>query len=345
MDNGWYRRLPGLMACIITVCPLSSIAENQNSSSVIQVVKEADFNPWSNLEFPDANSNFQFAIVSDNTGGAYPGVFEAAMHKINLMQPEFVMSIGDLIEGYSNREQVVREWEEIDSYISTLNMPFFYIVGNHDVGDEVSRRVWQERLGRSYYHFVYKDTLFLCLNSEDPPQDTPDWLLREILQIQSLAEDDPRQADIQGQVLQEKVRATFVNGEAYAPAISDEQVSYFKDVLAKNTEVKWTFLFIHRPAWQAAEQNRSFTMLEEALAGRPYTVFAGHGHTYKYDQRNSMDYLRLSTTGGTWVLEPPGNFDHMVWVTMTDKGPVIANITLDGIFGKTGKRKPVRDVF
>ena len=58
-----------------------------------------------------------------------------------------------------------------------------------------------------------------------------------------------------------------------------------------------------------------------------------------------MEYLRLSTTGGEWVLDPPGNFDHIVWVTMTDSGPVISNITLDGIFDKMGKCQPVRDSF
>jgi hypothetical protein len=56
-----------------------------------------------------------------------------------------------------------------------------------------------------------------------------------------------------------------------------------------------------------------------------------------------MDYIRLSTTGGAWVLDPPGNFDHIVWVTMTDKGPVVVNVTLDGIFDKTGERIPVRE--
>jgi len=32
----------------------------------------------------------------------------------------------------------------------------------------------------------------------------------------------------------------------------------------------------------------------------------------------------------------PGNFDHVPWVTMTEEGEVVANITLDGIFEKPG---------
>jgi hypothetical protein len=46
-------------------------------------------------------------------------------------------------------------------------MPFFYIPGNHDVGREGSDALWRERFGRRWFHFVYRDVLFLCLNSDD----------------------------------------------------------------------------------------------------------------------------------------------------------------------------------
>ena len=128
-------------------------------------------------------------------------------------------------------------------------------------------------------------------------------------------------------------------------AFTDEQVSYFQDVLAKYPDVRWTFLFVHRPVWQADKPDPGFMAIEAALKGRPYTVFAGHAHTYEYQQLQGMDYIRLSTTGGAWLLDPPGNFDHIAWVTVTDEGPVVGNITLDGIFDKTGERKPVRDSF
>ncbi len=42
----------------------------------------------------------------------------------------------------------------------------------------------------------------------------------------------------------------------------------------------------------------------------------------------------LGTTGGGSRLRGPqfGEFDHVVWVTMTDQGPIIANLMLDGIW-------------
>ena len=54
---------------------------------------------WTDLPFLNNPMDFQFAIVSDRTGGHRTGVFSRAMHQVNLLQPEFVMSVGDLIEG------------------------------------------------------------------------------------------------------------------------------------------------------------------------------------------------------------------------------------------------------
>lgn len=57
--------------------------------------------PWSSLRLNNDPNRFQFAIVTDRTGGHRPGIFEDGVRKLNLLQPEFVMSVGDLIEGYT----------------------------------------------------------------------------------------------------------------------------------------------------------------------------------------------------------------------------------------------------
>ena len=337
------RKFLQMILCVFAIFTAGFVSAGEEA--VIQIDREPGSNPWSNLDFPDANVDFQFALIGDNTGGAYPGVFDAAMTKLNLIQPEFVLSVGDLIEGYSNNPQALTaEWDEIDASVDKLDMPFFYVVGNHDIGDPASVDVWRERLGRTYYHFVYKDVLFLCMDTEDPPQEVPDWLIQGMAKVTKLEESDPEQAKVLQLEMLAKVKEAFITGEEYISAFSDEQIKYFKEVIATYTDVKWTFIIVHRPVWQANPQDRTFMEIESALAGRPYTVFAGHAHTYEYQERNGMDYIRLSTTGGAWVLDPPGNFDHIAWVTMTDKGPIVANVTLDGIFDKTGERIPVRDV-
>jgi predicted phosphodiesterase len=135
----------------------------------IQATSEAK-NPWTGLKVNIQPEQFQFAIVSDRTGGHREKVFSRAVQQINLLQPEFVMSVGDLIEGYTTREEVLNEqWNEFDGYVKNFGMPFFYVPGNHDVTNKLMVEKWAERYGRRFYHFVYKDVLFLCLDSDDPP--------------------------------------------------------------------------------------------------------------------------------------------------------------------------------
>ena len=129
----------------------------------------AEKNPWTNLKLNNAADQFQFAVVTDRTGGHRAKVFSQAITQLNLLQPEFVVSVGDLIEGYTTKpERIEAEWAEFDGYVKKLEMPFFYVPGNHDLTNPTLVEEWGGRYGRKYYHFVYRDVLFLAVNSEDP---------------------------------------------------------------------------------------------------------------------------------------------------------------------------------
>jgi hypothetical protein len=139
-------------------------------SAALQVQVE-DRNPWTNLRINNDPDDFQFAIVSDRTGGHRARVFSRAVDQLNLLQPEFVVSVGDLIEGgKEDPERLAAEWREFQGYVARLQMPFFYAPGNHDISNLFQEKLWQEKFGRRYYHFLYKNVLFLILCSEDPPK-------------------------------------------------------------------------------------------------------------------------------------------------------------------------------
>ena len=92
---------------------------------------------WTHLDFANDPENFQFVVISDRTGGHRPGVFPKILEKVNLMQPELVMSVGDYIEGYTeDRATAEAEWAEIDDMIQTVEAPFFHVAGNHDYSNE-----------------------------------------------------------------------------------------------------------------------------------------------------------------------------------------------------------------
>jgi hypothetical protein len=249
-------------------------------------------NPISRQPFNNAPGDFQFAVVSDRTGGHRAKVFSRAVEQLNLLQPEFVMCVGDLIEGYTTSgRQLTREWREFQGYLARLEMPFFYVPGNHDISNKTQDKLWQEKFGRRYYEFVYRNVLFIALNSEDPPG---------------------------------------VNGGK----IGAEQQTWLKKTLAANTKVRWTLVFLHKPMWiMPGVQKSGWPEVEKLLAGRRYTVFAGHVHRYQKFVRHGQNYYMLATTGGSSLLRgvEDGEFDHLLWVTMKKDGPVLANILLDGV--------------
>ncbi|MBY0514586.1 MAG: metallophosphoesterase, partial [Gemmataceae bacterium] len=212
------------------------------------VIESQDKNPWTHLKVNADPDQFQFAVVSDRTGGHRANVFSKAVHQINLMQPAFVVSVGDLIEGYSLKEEVVaQQWDQFDGYVSKFEMPFFYVPGNHDITNKVQAAKWGERYGRRYYHYVYKNVLFLCLCCENPPD--------------------------------------------HVSAIDPEQVEWVKKTVAANKDVRWTFVFLHKPIWTAKEQDKNgWAAVEGALAGRKHYVFCGHVHRYQVFQRNGTQY-------------------------------------------------------
>lgn len=163
------RRAALVGICLLAVATAIGLSSNSSGPAGFRTQAEAT-NPWTHLRFNNDAATTRFVVVSDRTGGHREKVFSRAVEQINLIQPEFVLSVGDLIEGYSTNEATVaRQWNEFESFTKRFEMPFFYVPGNHDLTNPFMVQVWNQRFGKTYYHFVYKDILFLLLNSEDPP--------------------------------------------------------------------------------------------------------------------------------------------------------------------------------
>jgi len=252
-----------------------------------------------------AAAPMQFAILGDRTGGARAGVFERAVACVNLLAPDFVMSVGDYIEGNTGDESAVQaQWEEFVRIAGRLEAPLFLVPGNHDISNPTMARIWRERFGPAYYHFVRRGVLFLCLSTEDPARGR----------------------------------------------MSAEQAEFVAGALEANRDVRWTLVFLHQPLWHAEERAKregkeagtGWPAIEALLADRPYTVFAGHTHTYTYEERQGREFVVVATCGGASFLAGPalGQFDHVTWVTMADGGPRIAVLPLDGIYENRGKPEP-----
>jgi hypothetical protein len=261
------------------------------------------------------------------------GTFALAVDQLNLLQPEFVINVGDLIEGYSDDSaELNAEWDAVDSMMKPLKMPFFRTPGNHDIANDVAADVWRERHGATHYYFVYKNVLFLVLNSEDTPRPAPEGMKEKIELYNRLQTEDPEAAQ---QMLAEFMAdSAVVMGLSEPVDFSDEQVAFVAKTLEQNADVRWTFVFLHEPAWENPAP--SFTAIQELLRGRSHTIFGGHLHYYDYDDIEGHEHITMGPAGASFHQEGPGNVDHLAWVTMTEDGPEIGNIALKGIFDRKG---------
>ncbi len=297
-----------VVAILVTVSHFALTRTTETPRATGLSIIEEPKNPWTKKELNNKTGNFQFAIVTDRTGGHRPGVFQKAVEKINLLQPEFVVSVGDLIEGYSEDPGAwALEWSEFEGRINELQMPFFLCVGNHDISNLAMGANWNRKFGRTYYHFRYQDCLFVVLNSEDPP------ITKE----------------------EKEVEYRF----------SEAQQRWVSQTLAENKDVRWTFVFLHKPTWTFPKSDpvkQGWTAIEDSLQGRQDTVFSGHKHEYVKFIRKGMEYYMLATTGGASKMTgiQDGRFDHFVWVTMKEQKPVIANLLLEGVESSDVRLEP-----
>jgi len=328
-----------LIALAITMlsgCTQTTQETNKDVSAFIYD-EEALLNakPWTSKDFQNKPENFQFAIIGDRTGGANAlATFDLAMDQINLLQPEFVINVGDLIEGYpESKGELDVMWDEADSMISKLQMPFFYTIGNHDVSTPETKEAWLERRGVDYYYFLYNDVLFIVLNSEDDSRPAPPPEIMEGIKIYNkLQLEDPEAAK---EMLKE-----FMSGEAVIAALAqpvefpEKQMNWIKKTLAENADVRWTFLFLHEPCWE--NPSESFKVIQSELKSRNHTFFAGHLHYYDYDNIDGYEHITMGPAGSSFHHDGPGNVDHIMWVTMTDDGPQMGNIALKGLFDRRG---------
>ena len=264
--------------------------------------------PWTNEGFLDDPQEFHFAVLGDRTGSERKGFFEDALKSLNLLRPSFVVSVGDLIAQANEPEDVLRGyWSELAGYVARLKMPFFYVVGNHDIATGItgmtperagSIRLWKELHGtNTYYNFMYKGCHFVCLDSMEEHDYYP-----------------PREP------------------------LPQHQVDWAASQMERHADARWHFIFMHKPLDWTSDRWLAF---ERRINRFDYSVFAGDWHNHCTAVRHGKKYYLVGTAGGGFDCNVKrddlryGIMDSITWVTMTTNGPVVANLALSGIHGDT----------
>ncbi len=129
----------------------------------------------------------RFAVLGDRTGSHVPGAYEQIVTEVERLKPDFVVTVGDMIQGYEDDPaRLEPQWEEYKSIVSDLSMPIYFTPGNHDISNDGAEEPYRRHIGEPYHSFDVGSLHFVVLDtsrwssSTSLPSVQLDWLARDL---------------------------------------------------------------------------------------------------------------------------------------------------------------------
>lgn len=218
----------------------------------------------------------------------YSEQFRRTIPFINLLEPEAVIIVGDLVYGYAHedeKERLLEEWKAFLNEMRKIKAPVLLVPGNHEIfGESWAEEFYRKYGSPLYYSKVIGDRLFIVLNSEEVG----------------------REETIAGEQL-EFLKKTL---EKY-----------------KNLTKKFVFLHkpLWEEEYESGGWNRFVHPLLVEYGVN--AVFAGHFHSYRFEERDGVKYF-VTGGGGAEITFQEGLGDFFHFILVREKGQKLEYIPL-----------------
>jgi hypothetical protein len=114
------------------------------------------------IRFDNGEPLYSFFVAGHSYGNPLDtalGLHPPFVNQFNYINNDFIdfgVLTGDMV-----KESTIEHWDAVDKELDLLDMPKYFVAGNHDVLD---RDLYEARYGESYYSFLHEKDLFIVLD-------------------------------------------------------------------------------------------------------------------------------------------------------------------------------------
>ena len=237
------------------------------------------------------SKQFRFVVFGDNrpfnNEDPQPVIFKEIVENVEWIHPDFVVDVGDLIYGYgANAQRMRQEYTDFLSVVKKFSMPFYTIVGNHEVTSMAGQKDYETFLNRPlYYSFNHDGSHFVILDTNVNfaegkfTQAQYDWLAK----------------DLESATSAENI-FIFMHKPLHE-YFDPDQTAWTDKIMAKKVD----------------------SLINEFNSNHHNIkiVFQGHEHLYWQTNLNGITYMITGGAGAPLDAEPQnGGFYHFIMVTV-----------------------------